>query len=232
MTRLLHCVCVCLMSVQHSMVFDHSCVCVCVCVCCVVLCCVVLCCVVLCCVVLCCVWWGCGWASVPCKETQPPKSSSPGTEALSSACLSWAPGGFSLLSHTHKHSLCILLVQTVNYPYKDTWEYYILKEYHTSTSAVVLNVSVVVEERPPPNDCKALWVYSNTQKTLYKCIIHSFIIHSFIIHSFKKMGLWFSCRSPISVILLLYSTTIQNLASKTFLILSFAKEVFSKEEKA
>ncbi len=33
---------------------------------------------------------------------------------------------------------------------------------------------VVVEERPPHN-CKALWVYNNTQKALYKCIIHSFI---------------------------------------------------------
>ncbi len=31
----------------------------------------------------------------------------------------------------------------------------------------------------PPHDCKALWVYNNTQKALYKCIIHSFI-HSFI----------------------------------------------------
>ncbi len=28
---------------------------------------------------------------------------------------------------------------------------------------------------PPPHDCKALWVYNNTQKVLYKCIIHSFI---------------------------------------------------------
>ncbi len=28
---------------------------------------------------------------------------------------------------------------------------------------------------PPPHDCKVLWVYSNTQKALYKCIIHSFI---------------------------------------------------------
>ncbi len=27
----------------------------------------------------------------------------------------------------------------------------------------------------PPHDCKALWVYNNTQKALYKCIIHSFI---------------------------------------------------------
>ncbi len=29
---------------------------------------------------------------------------------------------------------------------------------------------------PPPHDCKVLWVYNNTQKALYKCIIHSFII--------------------------------------------------------
>ncbi len=28
-------------------------------------------------------------------------------------------------------------------------------------------------ETPPPHDCKALWVYNNTQKALYKCIIHS-----------------------------------------------------------
>ncbi len=27
--------------------------------------------------------------------------------------------------------------------------------------------------RDPPHDCKALWVYNNTQKALYKCIIHS-----------------------------------------------------------
>ncbi len=33
----------------------------------------------------------------------------------------------------------------------------------------------------PPHDCKALWVYSNTQqKVLYKCIIHSFIIVSML----------------------------------------------------
>ncbi len=143
-----------------------------------------LCCVVLCCVVLCCVWWGCGWASVPCKETQPPKSSSPGTEALSSACLSWAPGGFSLLSHTHKHSLCILLVQTVNYPYKDTWEYYILKEYHTSTSAVVLNVSVVVEERPPPHMIVKRFGCTAIHKKRY---INASFIHSSFIHS-RKWG--------------------------------------------
>ncbi len=30
---------------------------------------------------------------------------------------------------------------------------------------------------PPPHDCKVLWVYNNTQKALYKCIIHSFISH-------------------------------------------------------
>ncbi len=29
--------------------------------------------------------------------------------------------------------------------------------------------------RDPPHDCKALWVYNNAQKALYKCIIHSFI---------------------------------------------------------
>ncbi len=39
-----------------------------------------------------------------------------------------------------------------------------------------VSIVVVVEERPPPpHDCKALWVYNNTQKALYKCIIHSFI---------------------------------------------------------
>jgi len=50
----------------------------------------------------------CGWASVPCKETQPPKSSSPGSEALSSACLGWAPGGLSvsLFLSPHTHILC------------------------------------------------------------------------------------------------------------------------------
>ncbi len=41
---------------------------------------------------------------------------------------------------------------------------------------------VVVEERPPPpthtHECKALWVYSNKRKALYKCIIHSFIYSS------------------------------------------------------
>ncbi len=30
--------------------------------------------------------------------------------------------------------------------------------------------------RDPPHDCKALWVYHNTQKALYKCIIHSSFI--------------------------------------------------------
>ncbi len=28
--------------------------------------------------------------------------------------------------------------------------------------------------RDPPHDCRALWVYNNTQKMLYKCTIHSF----------------------------------------------------------
>ncbi len=86
------CVCVCVSHVspaQHGGLITAAWVCVCVwCVCVCVCVCV------------------CGWASVPCKETQPPKSSSPGTEALSSACLSWAPGGLSLY-HTNTHTFFV-----------------------------------------------------------------------------------------------------------------------------
>jgi len=81
-----------------GLLFCSVCVCVCVCVSC----------------QSCTVWslitavCVCGWASVPCKETQPPKSSSPGSEALSSACLGWAPGGLSvsLFLSPHTHILC------------------------------------------------------------------------------------------------------------------------------
>ncbi len=44
----------------------------------------------------------------------------------------------------------------------------------------------------PPHDCKALWVYNNTQKALYKCIIiHSFSLKTALLlalASVKRVG--------------------------------------------
>ncbi len=168
MTRVFCTVCVCV-SCQSSTAW---CLITAVCVCCVVLCCVVLCCVV------------CGGGvdehQCPVKKLNLPNPLHQAQRRWARHVLAEHPGVF-LSYHTHTNILCASC-------WCRLWTIHIKTHGNIIYLRNIIRALVQLywmfrwwlRRDPPPHDCKALWVYSNTQKTLYKCIIHSFIHHSFI----------------------------------------------------